>query len=116
MDAPAATPGLQAAITKFLDMYCSAPHTTTHVSPHELMKGHEPRTRFFLLKPSQERDLERQHSQQALSKDGSSSTVLRKFIVGDKVTIYNTLTHHNDFGKVISVQGKNSYVVKFGDR
>ena len=116
MDAPADTPGLQAAITKFLEMYRSAPHTTTHVSPHEMMKGHAPRTKFSLLKPSQEHDLEKKHMQKVLVRDGSKAVVLRTFSTGDKVLVYNTLTHHNDMGEVVSVQGKNTYKVRVGER
>ena len=116
MDAPAATPGLQAAITKFLEMYRSAPHTTTHISPHEMMKGHAPRTKFSLLKPSHVRDLEKKHQQQVLGRDGSKSVVLRTFSVGNKVLVYNTLTHHNDIGEIVSVQGRNTYKVRVGDR
>ena len=116
MDAPAATPGLQAAITKFLEMYRSAPHTTTNISPHELMKGHEPRTKFSLLKPSMVRDQEKKHQQKVLVRDGSKSVVLRTFSIGDKVLIYNTLTSHNDIGEVTSVQGRNTYKVRVGER
>ena len=108
MEAPAATPGLQAAITKFLEIYRSAPHTTTHISPHEMMKGHAPRTKFSLLKPSHVRDLEKNHQQQVLVRDGSKSVVLRTFSIGDKVLVYNTLSHHNDMGEVVSVQGRNT--------
>ena len=41
---------------------------------------------------------------------------MRTFSVGNKVLVYNTLTHHNDIGEIVSVQGKNTYKVRIGDR
>ena len=54
--------------------------------------------------------------QMVLVRDGSKAVVLRTFSAGDKVLIYNTLTHHNDMGEVVSVQGKNTYKVRVGER
>ena len=116
MDAPAAIPSLQTAITKFLEIYRSSPHTTTNVSPHELMKGYEPRTKFSLLKPSNLQINEKKFHQKVVNRDSSKTLALRTFEEDDTVLVYNTLTKKNDVGKVISKQGRNTYLVQVGER
>ena len=115
MNAPASLPELQESITKFLMIYRSTPHTTTHRTPHEMMKDNIPKTKFSLIKPSQERDLERQYTSKISNVDGKTSVVLRNFQENDSVLVYNKLTKRNEFGKVVKVCGKNTYEVAIGN-
>ena len=62
------------------------------------------------------RDQEKKHQQKVLVRDGGKSVVLRTFSIGDKVLVYNTLISNNDIGEVTSVQGRNTYKVRVGER
>ena len=115
MNAPASLPELQESITKFLMIYRSTPHTTTHRTPHEMMKDNIPKTKFSLIKPSQERDLEKQYTSKISNVDGKTSVFFRNFQENDSVLVYNKLTKRNEFGKIVKVCGKNTYEVAIGN-
>ena len=61
MDAPSSLTGLQSTLNTVLAWYRNTPHTVTHRTPHELMKGYLPRTKFSLLQPNVNNDFAKQY-------------------------------------------------------
>ena len=56
-------------LAKFLFIYRTTPHTTTGVTPAELLIGRNPQTRFHKLYPNRREDVEKQQAQQKRDHD-----------------------------------------------
>ena len=74
-------------LARFLFQYRITPHTTTGVSPAEMLFGRRLRSRLDLLKPSVHQRVEERQRQQQRYRDQHSRTVT--FTVGEKVFIKN---------------------------
>ena len=77
---------LDTQIARVLFAYQLAPHSTTGVSPSELLLGRKPRSRLDLLKPNTAKHVENKQLQQ---KATHVSAHQLKFEVGDLVYVLN---------------------------
>ena len=74
-------------LSRLLFSYRSTPHSTTNISPAELLLGRPLRTRFQLIKPDvAHRVWQRQHKQKAYHDKKAREQI---FQVGDKVMVQN---------------------------
>jgi transposase InsO family protein len=107
---------LKHRIANFLFKYRSTPHSTTGVSPAELMTKRQFRTRMSLVKPNLSDHVEKRQASQKLQYD--KSKVDRGFDVGDIVRVKNlraqSRTERWHTGSIIGVQGPRNYLVKIG--
>ena len=76
---------LEDRLSKFLSNYRLTPHTTTGLSPAELLFGRRPRSRLDLVRPNLAKHVRTQQEQQKLHRDQHSK--VRKFSVGDAVYV-----------------------------
>lgn len=108
------TPGksVQEKLSKFLFQYRITPHTTTGVSPAELLMGQRLHSRFDLLYPTMSEKVQTQQLKQKLNHDRSKP--LRTFEVGDTVFAENFTNTPPKWlpGKVVKVTGPLSYQIE----
>ena len=101
-------------IARFLFLYRNLPHSTTGVSPAELMFGRQLRSRLDLLKPSLESRVE--HNQQRQKEGHDQHACERQFSVSDSVYVRNFGQGEVWFPGVISeVTGPVSYMIELMD-
>ena len=74
-------------LAKVLMQYRVTPHTTTGVSPAELLLGRKPRTRLDLIKPNLQSKIENKQQDQKESHDKKSRN--RHFVEGESVLVRN---------------------------
>ena len=104
---------VETKLHRFLLTYRTTPHTTTGLSPSEMLFNRKVRTRLDLVQPSVERRVDQKQIQQKLYHDRAAC---RKFIVGSLVYIKNFGTGSKWLpGVVVKVTGPVSYVVKLSD-
>lgn len=102
---------LEARLARILMIYRLTPHSTTGVSPAELLLGRQPRSRLDLLKPNTANRVEASQSRQKKSHDATAR--MRTLKVGDKV-------YSKNFGQgqkwtpgvIAEVTGPVSFLVK----
>ena len=70
-------------LARFLFDYCITPHSTTGVSPSELLMGRRLKSRFDLLKPNIATKVEQKQREQKYNHD--SHAISRQFQEGDSV-------------------------------
>ncbi len=104
---------LQERLSRFLFRYRITPHTTTGVSPAEMLFGRRPRSKLDLLQPSISAKVETQQSRQKLNHDSVRSTV-RSFSVNDPVFAQNFSESSPKWlpGTVVRVSGPLSYQIE----
>ena len=104
---------VETKLTRFLFSYRSTPHTTTGVSPAELMFGRRLRTRFDLLQPDTgERVLRKQEKQKDYFDRRAKQ---RKFELNDNVYVRNFSPNCSLKwipGKIMKLNGNVSYTVQ----
>ena len=106
---------IQERLSKFLFTYRITPHTTTGISPAELLMGRRPRSRFDRLFPDMQKHVQQKQNKQAVHHDNSKS--LRKFAVGDLVYTRDFSTPAVTWtpGSVVKVTGPLSYHIELAD-
>ena len=72
-------------LAKFLIAYRNTPHSTTGVSPTQLLLGRPLRTRLDLVKPNLNRKMVNQQHQQSIRAANEKGRQCRQFEVGDRV-------------------------------
>ena len=101
-------------LARFLFAYRTTPHTTTGVSPAELMFSRRLQSRFDLMKPSLEAHVEHKQLQQKKAHDQHARD--RMFSTGDQVYVRNFGPGHVWLpGTVTLVSGPLSYTVELTD-
>ena len=91
--------------------YRLAPHSTTGVSPSELLLGRKPQSRLDLLRPSTAKRVENKQLQQKTAHDVSARQ--RKFDVGNLVYVLNFRAGEKWIpGKIIQVNGPVSFCIQ----
>ena len=105
---------LPTRLARFLFQYRITPHSTTGVSPAELLMGRRPRSHLDLLHPMVE---SRVLSSQARQKAGHDQHARdRAFVVGDEVYVRNFAGGSRWLpGVVTAIKGPLSYEVKLLD-
>lgn len=78
---------LNSRLARTLLSYRTTPHTTTGVTPAELMLGRRPRIRLDLVKPNIAKDVALSQTQSKFRHDSGAQS--RKFETGDKVYVKN---------------------------
>ena len=73
---------IQTRLARVLMAYRLTPHTTTGMTPAELLLGRQPRTKLYLLKPNTAARVEAKQMRQKADHDSSARS--RAFIVGTK--------------------------------
>ena len=106
---------VQERLSKYLFKYRITPHTTTGISPAEMLMGRRPRSKLDLLYPTIPSKVERQQERQKSCHD--RSPVLRAFSVTDTVFVKNFSGVPPRWlpGKVLRVTGPLSYEVELLD-
>ena len=104
---------LETRLSRLLFSYRTTPHTTTGVTPAELLLGRRIRTRLDLVFP----DVAKRVNQRQLQMENTRSTPCRSFDVGDLVLCKN---YASNFGKwipaiILKKTGPLSYHVKLKD-
>ncbi|CAL8071712.1 unnamed protein product [Orchesella dallaii] len=108
------TPGLppDLRLQKFLFSYRATPHSTTGVSPAELLQGRKLRTAFDLFRPSVQSNVEQAQARQ--EKSYNHGVRFRQFSQGQDVWV-KTFGKNEEtwtFGKVIKALGPVTYLVE----
>ena len=78
---------LNTRLSRFLFRYCMTPHTSTQVSPAELMFGRKLRSHLDLLRPSTGRTVRQVQDQQKKNHNVRSQS--RSFVIGESVYARN---------------------------
>ena len=99
-------------VCKFLTRYRCTPHSTTGLSPAELMFGRNIRTHIDLLHPNLHEHVTRKQTAQKIQHD--KHAVDRDISVGDDVFVRNFSLHGGKWlpGLVVECTGSLSYKVK----
>ena len=106
-------------LANFLLRYRTTPHSTTGVTPAELMMKKKLRTRLSLAKPNLAQAVQNKQTKQIVYKD-SKIDKERSFKIYDRVRVRNTRAKSQIDrwipGTVVKVCGPRTYVVKTGYR
>lgn len=101
-------------IARFLFQYRITPHTTTGLSPAEMLLGRTIRSRLDLLKPNLEQKVAEKQRRQQFDHDKHSR--MRQFSVGDKVFVKNQGRGETWLsGHIIESSGPVSFKVQLQD-
>ena len=104
-------------LANFLLRYRTTPHSTTGVTPAELMMKKKLRTRLSLAKPNLAQAVQNKQTKQIVYKD-SKLDKERSFEIYDRVRVRNTRAKSQIDrwipGTVVKVCGPRTYVVKTG--
>ena len=106
---------IETRLSRFLFHYRITPHSTTGLSPAELLFGRRPRSRLDLVHPDLSNKVE---SSQARQKQGhdTPNMVSRTFSLGDRVYVYDFHNPHKWIpGIVVELTGSLSYKVRLQD-
>ena len=106
---------VQERLSNFLLTYRITPHTSTGVSPAQLLMKRRLRSRFDRLFPNMELHAQKQQANQAHHHDNAKS--LRLFSVGDHVYTKDFSSTHTTWvaGTITKVTGPLSYHVQLAD-
>ena len=108
---------LKHRLADFLLRYRTTPHSTTGISPAELLMKRRLRTRLSLVKPTLAPAIETKQEKQKECKDFKNHRE-RQFSENDTVRVRNTQYNGNSenwiLGKVVKVCGPRNYLVKTG--
>ena len=98
-------------IARFLLQYRTTPHTTTGVSPAELLQGRRLRTRLEAIRPSLERSVEAKVPKQKENHDRKARE--RRFVEGERVYARNFRRGQNWLpGHIEQISGPVSFQVR----
>ena len=102
-------------LTRFLFQYRITPHSTTGITPAELLMGRKPKARLDLLKPNVDARVEDIQVKQKFKHDQHAKD--RCFHVGENVfiRIYGKGSTTWRSGKIISRHGQTMYKVELPD-
>ena len=100
-------------VSCFLSQYRITPHSTTGVTPAEMLFGHQPRTRLDLLRPDISNQV--QSRQQSQKSHHGQRARERKFQTGDTVSVHNFTDNTWISGVIEKQNGPLSYYVKLQD-
>ena len=110
----ATTSDLETHLSRFLFQYRITPHTTTGVSPAELLMGRQPRSHLDLMRPQVSSRVHANQFRQKMAHD--QRTRNRSFELGDTVFIKNFADGPTWLpGVVTALHGLLTYDVKLGD-
>lgn len=103
-------------LQRFLIAYRSTPHSTTGISPAELLQNRKLRTLLDLVHPDVSTSARR--SQAAQEKAFNTKVKARPFSIADNVWVRTHLKGEEKwtFGKIEGILGPVTYTVKVGDR
>ena len=107
---------IDARLARFLFRYRNTPHTTTGLTPSELMFGRRVRTHLDLMKPNLVSRVQLKQQRQQL--EHGMHTKERSFEVGDTVFVQNFPPKRGtpwSPGQITSVRGPLSYVIELQD-
>ena len=105
---------LSTRVSRFLFKYRLTPHSTTGISPSELLLGHRPRLHFDFMVPNLATKVRNKQTTQKAQHDKKSRA--RTFSVGSNVLVRNFTTGPEWlFGTIVSSKGPVSYLVKLTD-
>ena len=101
-------------LSQFLFWYRLTPHSTTGVSPAELLLGRRPRSKLDFLKPTLSERVQSKMDMQ--KKHHDTGTKLRTFKLNDGVYVKD-FPHPKKWapGKIVEVRGPLSYLVELCD-
>ena len=106
-------------LANFLFRYRTTPHSTTGVTPAELMVKRRLRTKLSLIKPNLAQVVENQQQKQKMYKDLKCKRE-RSFVRNDSVRVRNSRANSKTDkwipGTVIKVCGPRTYVVRTGHK
>ena len=106
-------------LSSFLLRYRTTPHSTTGISPAELMVKRRLRTRLNLVKPNLAQAVESKQEKQKLYKDTKCNKE-REFVQSDKVRVCNMRSKSKVDkwipGTVVKVCGPRRFAVKTGHK
>ena len=106
-------------LANFLFRYRTTPHSTTGVTPAELMVKRHLRTKLSLIKPNLAQVVENQQQKQKMYKDLKCKRE-RSFVRNDSVRVRNSRANSQTDkwipGTVIKVCGPRTYVVRTGHK
>ena len=110
---------LKHRLADFLLRYRTTPHSTTGISPAELLMKRRLRTRLSVVKPTLAQAIETKQEKQKEYKDLKNHRE-RQFSENDTVRVRNTESNGNSekwiLGRVVKVCGLRNYLVKTGYR
>ena len=114
MKKSSSTESLEIRLARFLFWYTLTPHSTTGVSPAELLLGRIPRSQLDLLKP--ELSTKVQLKQEAQKKNHDTHTKHREFQIGDQVFV-KEFPSGKDWldGTITEVKGPLTYNITLSD-
>ena len=105
---------INARVSCFLSQYRITPHSTTGISPAEMLLGRRPRTRLDLLRPDINSRVQLRQQSQKWHHDQKARE--RKFQVGDSVSVRNFTTGDTWLpGTIVESRGPLSFQVKLQD-
>ena len=106
---------LATQLSRFLFKYRITPHTTTGLSPAEMLMGRRLRSHLDLLRPNVGARIRQQEERQKASHD-RSRVVSRQFAIGDDVFTKGLPTERNWLpGTVVKILGPLTYEVSLLD-
>ena len=102
-------------LANFLFMYRITPQSTTGRSPSELFLKRNLRSRFSIIQPCLNKEVEAKQEKQCFDKGTSGK--LRTFNVGDRVRVRNIRGGKTKWiiGTVVKVRGPLTYIIRIGD-
>ena len=105
---------INARVSRFLSQYRITPHSTTGISPAEMLLGRRPRTRLDLLRPNINSRVQLRQQSQKWHHDQKARE--RKFQVGDSVSVRNFTTGDTWLlGTIVESRGPLSFQVRLQD-
>ena len=105
---------LSARVSRFLFKYRVTPHSTTGISPSELLLGRRPCSHLDFMVPNLGTKVRNKQTTQKAQHDKKSRA--RTFSVGSNVLVRNFTTRPEWlFGTIVSSKGPVSYLVKLSD-
>ena len=101
-------------ISRFLLQYRTTPHTTTGISPAEMLFGRQPRTLLDLILPNLSNKVQQKQEKQKSDHDKRAKE--RSFQVNDRVYVRKFPTSKDWIqGKVVKTLGSRSYEIELLD-
>ena len=106
---------IETQLARFLFKYRNTPHTTTGVTPAELLMGRKPRTHLSLIHPNLAVRVQRQQENQKFVHD--QRTKHREFNIGDPVMIRDFTTNELKWipGTIVTQRGALIYHIELPD-
>ena len=105
---------LSTRVSRFLFKYRRTPHSTTGISPAELLLGCRPHSHFDFMLPNLASKIRSKQLAQKVQHDKKSKP--RTLKIGSNVLVHNFSTGPEWlFGTIVNTKGPLSYIVKLSD-